>query len=328
MTPVAKTQLVQTLAREVGFDLAGVAPADPVGRAGYYRQWLAAGYGGTMTYLRRNVQFRAEPVRLLPGARSIICVGVNYKRVDGYLGPAGQKRPAPGEEPTGIIAQYARGRDYHVVLHRMLNELVQCLRAQLPEAFEARVFVDTGPILEKELAVGAGLGWFGKNTCLVNGRLGSYVLLGVALTTLELVAGAPVADGCGSCKRCLEACPSSAFIGPRRLDASRCISYLTIEHRGPIAADLRSRIGDRLFGCDACQQVCPYNAHAPLGTHPEIVVDVLAKRLKLLPLLELRTVEHRRITGASAARRAGIEMWRRNAAITLANIQTRNVFGP
>jgi epoxyqueuosine reductase len=322
MTPDAKTQLVLALAREVGFDLAGVAPAGPVRRAAYYRQWLAAGYGGTMTYLERNVQSRAEPARLLPGTRSIICVAVNYKRADGYLGPPiAVAPPTLAEQPTGIIAQYARGYDYHLVLRRMMLRLVNRLRERLPEPFEARVFVDTAPILEKELAVAAGIGWMGKNTCLLNAGLGSYLLLGEIVSTLELTPDEPRDGQCGSCTRCLDACPADAFIGPYRLDASRCAAYLTIEHRGPIAPHLQPALQNRVFGCDACQQVCPYNARAPLGTHPEIAAELMPQRVNLLPLLSLRAEEHRRITRGSATRRASAPMWQRNAAIVLANLQ-------
>jgi epoxyqueuosine reductase len=320
MTPTAKTQLVLTLAREVGADLAGVAPVAPVRRAAYYRQWLAAGYGGTMSYLARNVQSRAEPARLLPGARSIICVAVNYKRRDGYLG-AGATVPCrrADDEPTGTVAQYARGSDYHVILRALLEALVERLRGRLDEPFEARVFVDTGPVLEKELAVSAGLGWFGKNTCLINGELGSYLLLGEVATTLELEVGHPGTPQCGSCTRCIDSCPSSAFIGPFRIEATRCIAYLTIEHRGPISESLRAAIADRVFGCDVCQQVCPYNSRAPLGTHPGITADVLPERVKIRPLLGLSDSGYAALLGSSPATRAAPGMWRRNAGIVSAN---------
>lgn len=320
MIPAAKTQLVLTLAREVGADLAGVAPVAPIRRAAYYRQWLAAGYGGTMSYLARNVQSRAEPARLLPGARSIICVAVSYKRQDGYLGAgATVPRRRVADEPRGVIAQYARGADYHVILRAMLEALVEQLRERLDEPFEARVFVDTGPVLEKELAVSAGLGWFGKNTCLINGELGSYLLLGEVATTLELEVGHPGTPQCGACTRCIDSCPSGAFIGPFRIDATRCIAYLTIEHRGRIAESLCAAIEDRVFGCDVCQQVCPYNSSAPLGIHPGITADVLPERVKIPPLLGLSDVEYAAVLGSSAAARATPEMWRRNAGIVSAN---------
>jgi epoxyqueuosine reductase len=316
MTPTAKTHLVQTLAREIGFDLVGVASPKPVRRIAYYRQWLAAGYGGTMTYLARSVQVRAAPARLLAGARAVICVAINYRRSDGYLGPARVLAPpAATADPTGIIAQYARGYDYHDVLRRMMVALVARLREQVNVPFAARVFVDTAPILEKELAVAAGLGWIGKNTCLLNAELGSYLLLGEIVTTLDLAFGSALPSRCASCTRCLDACPSRALIGPHRINASRCISYLTIEHRGAISPEAQPAIGDRLVGCDVCQQVCPYNARVPPA------------RLKLLPAASLREDEYRQMVRRSAARRLTRHVLRRNAEIVLANVGRRQAQG-
>jgi epoxyqueuosine reductase len=337
MTPLAKAQVVKALGRRIGFDLVGVTHAEPVRRAEYYRRWLAEGYGGTMGYLRRNVPYRAEPGKLLAGARSVICVGLNYKRADGYVRPGSEAghevagcvargdhleggcgdASEPG--PTGGVAQYARGRDYHIVLRDMLDTLLEQVRGELGETFDARVFVDTGPVLERELAVAAGLGWFGRNTCLLNGRLGSYLLLGEALTTLELAADEPVGERCGSCRRCVEACPTGALVAPYELDARRCIAYLTIEHRGAIAEELQPLMGDHVFGCDVCQQVCPYNAKAPLATHPAMTADVLPARLDLSRLVQMGAGEYRRLTRGSAATRARPSMWRRNAAIALSN---------
>ena len=168
----------------------------------------------------------------------------------------------------GRVAQYVRGPDSHRVLRAMLNELVDQLRCRLDEPFDARVFVDTGPILERELAAAAGLGWVGRNTMLLNEGLGSYLFLGEVLTTLELGVDSPVADRCGNCTRCLDACPTHALVAPYQLDASRCISYLTIEHRGQVPEELCELIGDWVCGCDVCQQVCPYNRRAPLATQP------------------------------------------------------------
>ena len=327
MTPVAKSQVVQALARQVGFDLAGVAPATQSCRAEYYRDWLAAGHGGTMEYLQRNVPVRLDPAQLLPGARSVICVALNHRRSDGYRRPRTPATTAPTQPPTGVIAQYARGRDYHVVLRRMLGELVGRLRDQLAESFETRICVDTAPVLERELAVAAGLGWFGRNTCVLNPELGSYLFLGEVITTLELAPGTPLAERCGACRRCLEACPTGAFIGPFQLSAEKCISYLTVEYRGEIPAELSAGIGDRVFGCDLCQQVCPYNARTPPASHPEIAVDILPERVNLLDIIKLRSGSYRRLTRGTAAARARREMWRRNAAIALANLG-RTARGP
>lgn len=324
MTPDAKAQTVKTLARQLGCDLVGITLARPVERADYYRQWLSAGYGGSMSYLRRNVRVRLDPRNLLPGARSIICAAISYRRADGYErdpGPAlpMSERAASDLSPTGRVAQYARGEDYHVVLHQLLGALVERLRAELAEPFEARVFVDTGPLFERELAAAAGLGWIGRNTCLLNRDLGSYLLLGEVVTTLALRPDEPLPDGCGQCRRCIDSCPTRALVGPYRLDASRCVSYLTIEQRAPIAPEFHAGIGDWLCGCDRCQQVCPYNARAPLGGQPAIMADRTPARLELAPLLNLRTGDYRRLTRGTALARVRRPMWQRNAAIVLGN---------
>jgi epoxyqueuosine reductase len=213
------------------------------------------------------------------------------------------------------------------VLRRMMVALVARLREQVNVPFAARVFVDTAPILEKELAVAAGLGWIGKNTCLLNAELGSYLLLGEIVTTLDLAFGSALPSRCASCTRCLDACPSRALIGPHRINASRCISYLTIEHRGAISPEAQPAIGDRLVGCDVCQQVCPYNARVPPGINPEIAADVLPARLKLLPAASLREDEYRQMVRRSAARRLTRHVLRRNAEIVLANVGRRQAQG-
>lgn len=330
MLPSAKTRRVKTLAAAIGFDRVGVTHAGPVQSVAYYRLWLAADHAGTMGYLRRNVKIRAEPRRLLPGARSIICVALNYGRPDGTNETSRGLQPARPEDsagyptaPTGRVAQYARGRDYHLVMRGMLRDLVERLRQELDEPFEARVCVDTAPLLERELARAAGLGWIGKNTCLLHEQLGSYLFLGEVLTTLELEPDSPVPDRCGTCTRCLDACPTKAFPAPYQLDASRCISYFTIEHRGDVPQEFHAGIGDWVFGCDICQQVCPFNAKAPAATHPQIAEERIPARLNLLDLLNLGSADYRRLTKATAARRATRHMWRRNAGIALRNAQRR-----
>jgi epoxyqueuosine reductase len=222
---------------------------------------------------------------------------------------------------AGRVAQYARGRDYHVVLRRMLETLVARLHAQLNEPFEARVFVDTGPLLERELAAAAGLGWIGRNTCLLHPHRGAYLLLGEVVTTRELEPDAPLLDQCARCRRCLDACPTGALTAPYQMNASRCISYLTIEHRGAVADELAEYLGDWVYGCDICQQVCPYNARTPRATHPELAADLIAPALPLASLLTLRSGDHRRLTRDTAARRARREMWQRNAALVLGNLR-------
>lgn len=311
MSPGLKAQRIKRLGHEIGLDRIGIVRAGPVRNSAYYRRWLQAGHAGSMTYLHRNVPFREDPSRLLPGARSIICAAMSYRRPP-------ESAPA-SPNPTGRVAQYARGRDYHVVLRRRLEQLIQRLRAELDEPFDARVFVDTGPLLERELAAAAGIGWIGKNTLVLHPTLGSYFVLGEILTTLELEPDQPATDHCGTCTRCLEACPTGAFPAPYQMNATRCIAYWTIEHRGEIPPELHPAIGDWVFGCDVCQEVCPYNRDAPPAGDPELASERLPARLDLFELLELRSSAYKRLVRGTAARRATRTMWQRNARIALQN---------
>jgi epoxyqueuosine reductase len=323
MTRGAKTALVKEQALKIGFDSVGITTAGPVVRARYYREWLDRGYGGTMGYLGRNVRLRGSPADLLPGAQSVICVALAYGRDDRYARTADAGASAAGgadAAPCGRVAQYARGADYHVVLRRMLEALGDALRERLREPFEVRPCVDTAPVLERALAERAGLGWIGRNTCLLSAARGSFLLLGELITTLDLEPDQPATPKCGQCRRCVDACPTGALVAPGQLDARKCISYLTIEHRGAIDPALEPQMGGWVFGCDLCQQVCPYNRRAPAGRLPEIMADRLPRWLDLRRLLWLRSGEYRRLTAGSAARRARRGMWRRNAAIALGNL--------
>lgn len=314
MTPRAKSERVKALARAGGFDRVGITRPAPSVRAAYYRHWLASGQMGTMGYLTEHADVRENPERMLPGARSVVCVAVNYRHPDAAAAGTGGER-----EPCGRIAQYARGEDYHRVLHDMLRGLVRAMRAEFDKPFEARTCTDTAPVFERELAAAAGLGWVGKNTLLLHEREGSYCVLGELFTTLELTPDAPATDHCGTCTRCLDACPTAAFPAAYQMDARRCIAYLTIEHRGEIPAEQHERIGDWLFGCDICQDVCPFNARAAHATQPRIAAARLPGRLPLRPLVALTSGAHRRLTRGSATRRASRRMWQRNARIALAN---------
>jgi epoxyqueuosine reductase len=239
-------------ARRLGFDLVGVTTPDSPPHLDVYERWLAAGRHGEMAYMatERARQRRADPRRILPGCRSIVVVGMNCLP---------DARPDLSAHPMRIAA-YARGQDYHGLMLERIEALGRFLQAEAREPVAYRAYVDTGPLLERELAQRAGLGWVGKNTCLINPSHGSHFLLGELLVTLALERDAPFeADRCGSCTRCLDACPTACILPDRTLDARRCISYLTIELRGAIPEDLRPEIGDWLFGCDICQQVCPWN---------------------------------------------------------------------
>jgi epoxyqueuosine reductase len=247
-------------ARELGFDLCGVAPADAFPELAQVSTWLGRGYAGEMNYLRD--ERRADPRLALEGARSLIVVALNYNSPQPYS--TEQAGVHDDDSPRGWISRYAWGDDYHEVLREKLNALVARMHAQWPEPFEARAYVDTGPVVERVAAKYAGLGWLAKNTCLINEQLGSWLFLGVILTTLELEASLgpgqpPAADLCGNCTLCLDACPTQAFAAPYVLDARRCISYLTIELRGGIPEELRPQMGNAVIGCDICQDVCPWN---------------------------------------------------------------------
>ena len=244
------TDSVKALARELGFDLVTTGPATPPDHGAALRQWLEAGYAGTMGYLERRVEERLDPARVLPGARSVLCVALNYFQGE------------PADASWRPVARYAWGRDYHDVIGPRLERLA----AHLAETAGARSrgYVDTGPVLERDLAARAGLGWIGKNTMLLHPRLGSWFFIGVLLTTAELAHDEPLADRCGTCRACLDACPTGAFVAPYVLDARRCVSYLTIEHRGDIAPEAHPGMAGWQFGCDICQDVCPWNRKAPL----------------------------------------------------------------
>jgi epoxyqueuosine reductase len=260
-----RTRWICDRARHAGFDLCGVAPVEGWNELGHFPEWLARGYEGEMHYLRD--ERRGDPRLVLSGARSMVVVALNYNSPHPYstkLGPSDATDPA-----RGWISRYAWGDDYHDVIKGKLDALQAEMQAQFGEIFASRAYVDTGPIIERVAAKYAGLGWLAKNTCLINQQLGSWLFLGVIVTTLALeptiaAGAAPPPDLCGSCTRCLDACPTQAFPAPYVLDARRCISYLTIELRGPVPEELRAGMGNAAIGCDICQDVCPWNRKAPV----------------------------------------------------------------
>lgn len=247
------TAALKQQAQRLGFELAGVAPAIAPPAIEHFQRWLAAGYAGGMHYLARRAQAYTHPQHLLPGVRSIVMLAVNYRTLEPAEPAAGQAR----------VSRYAWGEDYHRVLRRRLRQLARFHQQLVPSA-KLRAVVDTAPLLEREFARLAGLGRIGKNTTLINERFGSWLFLAALLTTAELRCDEPRAgDPCAGCSACLEACPTGALVAPYQLDARRCLSYLTVEHRGPIPAELRPRLGRRVFGCDTCQEVCPHNRTTP-----------------------------------------------------------------
>ncbi len=311
-----RSERAKGLALALGFDLAGVARALPTPETEFLRDWLARGYAGEMGYLARRVDERVDPRRVLEGARSVVAVGLVYDP-----GPRDPTRPGEGD-----VARYAGGEDYHDVMGDRLRALESGLEALVPEPVRTRSYVDTGPVQERVFAAHAGLGWIGKNTCLIHPALGSYVFLGVVLTDLEMEPDAREPDHCGSCRACLDACPTDAFAAPHVLDATRCISYTTIEARGAIDPALRSGQGDRVFGCDVCQEVCPWNLRERRQVPPD--TQGLRRRLRPRPewvrpslrwILELSEEEWRGATHATAVGRARFRGLMRNALVAAGN---------
>jgi len=260
----ALTQAVKAEARRLGFDLVGVTTPDPPPHGPVFGRWLAMGRHASMDYLARPeaVARRLDPGRVLPGCRSIVVLGARYPRPDALL-------PPDDSVPRGRVAAYAWGTDYHLVLPDRMTALAEFIRLQAGRPVEVRAYTDTGPLLERDLAQRAGLGWIGKNTCLIHPRHGSYFFLSELLLDIELAPDAPfTADRCGTCTRCIDACPTGCILPDRTLDAGRCISYLTIENKAAIPADLREQTGAWVFGCDVCQMVCPWNRLATADGDP------------------------------------------------------------
>jgi epoxyqueuosine reductase len=301
---------IKAQARRLGFDLAGIAPATPSHYRDYLRQWLDDGRHGTMDWLANRFEERTDPTVYLPGAASVICVGLNY--FTQLAGP-------PDDADHGRIARYALGEDYHEIIKSRLHLLADWIRSRAPDA-QTRTAVDTAPVMEKELAARAGVGWLGKNTCIINQGIGSWILLGEIITTLLLPPDEPAVDRCGSCTRCIDACPTGAFSAPYQLDARKCISYLTIEHRGQIPAQIQSGIADWLYGCDICQEVCPWNHRAPISTDPAFSPRFADGSLGLSDVLGWSPQIYQETLRGSAMKRVKLPQLQRNAQIALRNL--------
>ncbi len=310
MTPEGLAQAVKQRAYDLGFDSVGVTDLSPTPHGGAVDRWLAEGMAGTMTYMHRQATPRKEPQQILPGARRAIVVTRNYYR------------PDPPYAGGGRVAKYARGPDYHTALRGPLDQLAEYVRSLGPSGTVARWYVDAGPVPERELAQRAGLGWIGKNTMLIDPRRGSFFFLASVLTSLELTVDLPFdADRCGTCRRCLDACPTQAFPEARVLDSRRCISYLTIEHRGEIDAELARGMETWVFGCDICQNVCPWNvSFAREAGRAELEHGSSLAYLDLRELTELREDEFDLRYAWTAMERAGADGMRRNARIALENL--------
>ena len=333
MTPAERTVWITCQARELGFDLCGVAPAADWPELARLPEWLAKGYAGEMTYL--HDARRGSPAQALYGARSVIVCALNYNTAFPYSTEAAAT-PHANDAPRGWISRYAWGDDYHDVVGEKLEALAETIGCKFPEAQQSRWYVDTGPISERIAARQAGLGWLAKNTLLIHPELGSWLFLGVILTSLEFaptettaplsnretsqqVAAGPPADLCGQCSLCIEACPTGAIVEPYVLDARRCISYLTIELRGSIPENLRASMGRQVFGCDICQDVCPWNRQAPVTRESRFEPRENQFAPELERLAALSEEEFRRVARGTPLKRA---KWRgliRNACVALGN---------
>jgi epoxyqueuosine reductase len=312
--PVAER--VKGVALALGFDRAGIARLEPTRESAFFADWIARGHHGEMAYLARNLEKRVDPSTLFEGARSALVVALVYD----------SQRNSDPHSGHARIARYAGGDDYHDVMLERLRAVGDALEPLAGRRVRWRAYVDTGPVLERVLAAHAGLGWIGKNTCLIDTELGSYFFLGVLITDLDLPPDAPDTDHCGSCRACLDACPTDAFPEPHVLDATRCLSYTTIELRGSIPESLRAGQGDWVFGCDICQQVCPWNARSRRAIPP----DAGGLRARLAPrqdwvaptlawMLALEEDAWRIATRRTALRRAKFRGLVRNALVAAGN---------
>jgi epoxyqueuosine reductase len=314
--PQTLSERVKGLALAMGFDLVGVARAEPTHETRFLSEWLARGFAGEMHYIGRRAREREDPRLVLEGARSIVALGLVYD-------PAERAEPSPGRLQ---IARYAGGDDYHDLLLERVRALEAGLPALAKEPVRSRGYVDTGPVQERAFAAAGGMGWIGKNTCLIHPRLGSYLFLAVVITDLELSPDTRELDHCGSCRACLDVCPTDAFPEPYVLDATRCISYTTIESRGPIPEELRGGHGSWGFGCDLCQEVCPWNTRS----RRELPPDALGLRAALAPrpewqgpslawVLAMDEESWRRAARGTALKRARYRGLLRNALVVAGN---------
>ena len=339
---------IKNKAADLGFDLCGISPVDDFPELEFLDEWLARGYAGDMSYMSRSAERRADVRAVVPGARSVVVTGTLYNtgsesgddpthvpephcesdRHPTLTPSESDRHPEPHCEsdrpPTltpdrAVIARYAWGDDYHDVLKARLDALLAWMRGESPEPFEARAYVDTGPVQERVYAQYAGLGWIGKNTCLINAEVGSWLFLAEIICTLPLEPDTQGLEQCGSCRRCLDACPTGALVEPGVLDSTRCLSYLTIELRTGIPEEYRAALGNHVYGCDICQEVCPYNQPSPSSSdaawHPRRGLDLP----RLVDLWQRSDADLRALVKGSAMTRAKITGLRRNLAVAIGN---------
>ena len=325
MVAAEMRELLRRSARDAGFDACGIAPVEPTPELGYFKRWIEAGYAGEMEYLKaadeRGELKRAALARVAPWARSVIVCALNYNA-------AAPRSTECKDKRRGWISRYAwfkpsegGAADYHDVVMDKLRTVETRLLTSAPEV-QTRCYVDTGPLVERAYARYAGVGWIGKNTCIINQQKGSWLFLGVILTSLELPPDMPAPDRCGTCTRCLDACPTQAFVGPQQMDASRCIAYLTIEKRGAIPEELRAGMGNHLFGCDICQDVCPWNRRAPVAQSFAAAEELVNPALEWIAGMDVETF--RKTFRRSPVKRPKYSGLRRNAAVAMGNSRDKS----
>jgi epoxyqueuosine reductase len=307
---------IKAHATELGFDLCGIAPATSLPELAYLEEWIDQGYAGTMDYLSRTAKRRGDVRNVIPSAKTVIALATIYN-VD---------RPYSTEvadESIGKIARYAWGEDYHAIIGHRTENLLKWMREEHSSAFEAKAYVDTGPVQERVYAQHAGLGWIGKNTCVINADLGSWLYLSEIISDLPLGTDVPALDQCGTCTLCLDACPTDALTEPWVLDSNRCLAYLTIESKDSIPESYRQDVGTNVFGCDICQDVCPWNANPPVqSSGTEFLPRGSFDQPQLVGLWQRSDVEWRKTLKGSALKRASVVRWRRNVAVALGNSAT------
>jgi epoxyqueuosine reductase len=301
---------IKARAAELGFDVCGIAPVGAFPELAFLRSWLDRGFAGEMHYLERSAERRADVRAVMPSAQSVVCLGTVYNTDRPYSTEVAD----PG---AALVARYAWGDDYHDVIQGRMNELVGWMHERAGSGFEARAYVDTGPVQERVYAQYAGLGWIGRNTCLINEELGSWLFLSEIICSLALEPDPPALDQCGSCRLCLDSCPTGAIVEPYVLDSTRCLSYLTIELKGAVPIDQRESLGRHAYGCDICQEVCPWNAQ-PAGPDAEAapwLPRAVFDQPSLASLWRTPDIELRKALKGSAMSRAGVRRLRRNVAV-------------
>ncbi len=315
IAPETLSAKIKTAAQRLGFDLVGISPVQLPPHGESFARWLRDGLAGELGYMSRAEALRRDPHELVPWAKSIVSVGMNY------FTP--HRRPDKDGDSEGWISRYAWGDDYHELMNARLKELLETIRTLCGASIEGRAFVDSGPVLERDYAGVAGLGWIGKNTQLISPKRGSWFFLGELFVDLQLAYDRPIRDRCGQCDLCLKACPTQAFVGPYVLDARRCISYLTIELKGAMPRHLRPLVGNHIFGCDICQDVCPYNVKAEATAESAFGPRAELHAPQLIPLLSMTEAEFRQRFRGSPILRAKRRGFLRNVAVALGNLKCR-----